>query len=112
VRRALQGGGVAVSAQPEHLTRLLSEHPRVYTREESPGDWTASACGCVAHGPTEAGARQQLTAMLVRAALLQADDCDRDAERARARAVACERRARALRDAVAAAVLSDVGGGR
>ena len=79
-----------MSAQPEALTRLLSEHPRVYTREEAPGDWTASACGCVAHGPTEAGARQQLTAMLARAATLQADDCDRDAERARARAVACE----------------------
>ena len=95
--------------EPEHLTRLLSEHPRVYTREEAPGDWTASACGCIAHGATEASARQQLAAMLRRVALLEADGCDRDAERARARAVACERRARALRDA-AAAVASDVGG--
>ncbi len=97
--------------EPEALTRLLSEHPRVYTHEESPGDWTASACGCIAHGVTEASARQQLTAMLVRVATLQADQCDRDAERARARAALCERRARALRDAAAAAaVLSDVGG--
>lgn len=85
--------------EPEALTRLLSEHPRVYTREEAPGDWTASACGCIAHGTTEAGARQQLTAMLRRVALLEADECDRDAERARARAVACERRAARLRAA-------------
>lgn len=96
--------------EPEYLTRLLSEHPRVYTHEESPGDWTASACGCVAHGATEASARQQLTAMLVRVATLQADQCDRDAERARARALACERRARALRDAAEATILNAVGG--
>lgn len=88
---------------PEALTRLLSEHPRVYTREEAPGDWTASACGCIAHGPTEEGARQQLTAMLRRVALLEADECDRDAERCRARAIARERRAARLRAAAGGA---------
>lgn len=82
------------------LLRLLGEHPSVSVRKLADDDWTASACGCMAHGASEDEARAQLQTMLRRLAALQAEQAERDAERARARAVACERRARTLRAAL------------
>ena len=81
----------------DRLARALSDQPQVHTAERAEDDWTASTCGCLAHGRTEAEARAALEAMLANAARIEAEQAERDAERMLTRAANRRQRAKMLR---------------